>query len=125
MITVTACRRAATSDQPVSSHCLNVYSRHKLDPLLGGTFHGRQPRQFGTFLTQSDPLTLAQLCVVRLSHSAVLLQYPPIRIPLPIECGGRTLGPCGMTQTRSACVLSSETIPVEYARSRSPFGLLR
>jgi hypothetical protein len=26
---------------------------HKLDRLLGGTFRGRQPRQFGTFLTQS------------------------------------------------------------------------
>jgi hypothetical protein len=25
---------------------------HKLDALFGGTFRGRQPRQFGTFLTQ-------------------------------------------------------------------------
>src|SRR5262249_13424345 len=29
-----------------------VFFWHKLDPLLGGTLRGRQPRQFGTFLTQ-------------------------------------------------------------------------
>jgi hypothetical protein len=32
-----------------------VYFWHKLDPLLGGTLRGRQPRQFGTFLTHSRP----------------------------------------------------------------------
>jgi len=32
---------------------------HKLDPLLHGTFHGRQLRQFGTFLTLNGPFRLA------------------------------------------------------------------
>jgi hypothetical protein len=35
----------------------NVCLWHKLAPLLGGTFRGQHPRQFGTFLTQSGPRT--------------------------------------------------------------------
>jgi hypothetical protein len=31
----------------------NDFLWHKLDPLLGDAFRGRQPRQFGTFLTHS------------------------------------------------------------------------
>jgi len=42
---------------------LNVLFWHKLDPLLGGTFRGRQPTQFGTFLTQR-------------SHSCIAANYP-------------------------------------------------
>src|SRR6516164_1042654 len=36
---------------------------HKLDSLLGGTFRGWQPRQFGTFLTQGR-------------HSCIAANYP-------------------------------------------------
>jgi len=35
----------------VSEGAWNVSFWHKLAPLLGGTFRGRQPRQFGTFLS--------------------------------------------------------------------------
>ena len=43
---------------------------HKLDPLLSGTFRGRQPRQFGTFLTQSGhPAGNVTLVVVKLSDA--------------------------------------------------------
>ena len=42
-----------------------VFFWHKLDPLFGGTFRGRQPRQFGTFLTHKR-------------HSCIAANYPSL-----------------------------------------------
>jgi hypothetical protein len=56
-------RRVALGSKDRFCCVARVWNWHKLDPLLGGTFRGRQPRQFGTFLTRS-------------SHRCIAANYP-------------------------------------------------
>jgi hypothetical protein len=69
---------------------------HKLDPLLGGTFRGRQPRQFGTFLTQRRHRCIAAnypsfdhfvgACEQRGRHSEVK-SLSRFEVDYQLECG--------------------------------------